>query len=112
MLLYQFKDNASAFIALVCASYLCEGGHLSIFPAGAARIFGMASGPSVVTLLMTGKPFAGFLGYFLAKKQTVQNVIKIGTIFSFVNLLILHKFDDTEILIYDIIEEEEEEVSR
>jgi len=108
MMLYPFRDNGPVFITLISLSYFCEGGHLSIFPAGAARVFGMASGPTVVTLLMTGKPLAGFLGFFFAKSYSVQNVLKIGTIFSFVNMLILHKFDDTEIVIYDVIEETEE----
>jgi OFA family oxalate/formate antiporter-like MFS transporter len=55
----------SSLLLMLLGVYFCYGGHLAIFPALAAKIFGMRYGPQVFGLMSLGLAVGGIVSWGL-----------------------------------------------
>ena len=79
---------------LVCfiLVYFCFGGHLAIFPALAAKIFGRKYGPQVFGLMFLGVAVGGFVEHLLMQLKEIAGyraVLFIEVLFSLIALMVV-----------------------
>ena len=53
------------YTTLVATSFLCEGGHFSMFPTVSARVFGIKSGGQIFTIIFFAVPIASTASFLL-----------------------------------------------
>ena len=83
---------------MIMLSYLCEGGHLVMFPSAGANIFGTEFN-QVPTIMHAAIPASSMTSLliskvFAQKLPTLQPILLMGAALSAINILILCKFDD------------------
>jgi hypothetical protein len=81
--------------------YLCHGGHIVAFNAASTKIFGMANGGFICSLILTASPLTQTASSLLYKFSggNAQLVLQVGTAMVFINLALLLFFDDSEMQI-------------
>ena len=107
----SYRYDEILYPIIICSTYFIWGAHFSIFPTLTVNIFGMVNGPTLWSIFLLAMPLSSLLGPFFAAHFTTVNVLNIAACFSMINVFILFKFDDSEMKIYDIIEEREESES-
>ena len=95
--IYFTRKSPSLYIIWVCISYLCEGGQFSCFPVVIANIFGLTNGGVVTTLAFWAVPTSSLSSFALVFfKAPPLYIYIVGAVLTFFNMVILFKFDDSE----------------
>ena len=61
---FYIKSVEVVYFVYVVAAYICYGGHLGIFPALVAQVFGIRYGPQIYGIMFLAFPCSNFLQYF------------------------------------------------
>ena len=84
---------------MVGMSYLCEGGHFSVFPTAIVKIFGITNGGFITTLAFFAVPVSSIMSFVCVQLDFhFHTILIIASILTFINLCILIKFDDSEMV--------------
>lgn len=98
--IFVFQDNKYLYSLLICLAFLVEGGHFSTFPACAVKIFGIAEGGKIFTISFFAVPLSSLVGFALAENTKYISVVSIfivSAVLTFINIILLIFFDETEI---------------
>ena len=91
-----------AYPIWVGMSYLCLGGHFSMFPTVGARVFGIKYGGQIFTLIFMAIPIASTLSFIMVQYVKEGNapeyICWVGCILTLLNMFLLWKFDDSPII--------------
>jgi MFS family permease len=100
--LYSARFNFVAYSILLWLAFLCEGGHFSLFPPSAVKLYGIEEGGKIFTISFFAVPLSSFLGFTLAHfipGIDAKIVFYIGALMTLFNIILLMVFDEDEIKI-------------
>ena len=87
---------------------MCEGGHFSMFPTAAVKLFGIQNGGQIFTIMFFAVPLSSMAGFviehFGKSFISIEAVFLIGSLFTFLNMILLYYFDDSEMISKKTIE--------
>lgn len=96
--IYSQRNNANLYVAIVCFSFLAEGGHFSIFPAVCAKVFGNKNGGQICSILFWFASLSALSGFILLQVQKEVNyqlVFYIALGMTVFNCVTLFFFDES-----------------
>ena len=101
--IYLLIKNPILYTIWVACAIACEGGHFCLFPAVCAHIFGIQNGGQIYTIMMLFLPLSSLLGFFMVEfgnkeKIPYSAIFYFSAAITFINLLILYKFDDSPMI--------------
>jgi hypothetical protein len=85
--IYFISYNKFLYIIWVCLSYICLGGHFSVFPTACVNIFGIKIGPKIFTFLFTAIGSTGIMGFLIGKY--LLSILGYGMFFTIASTLSL-----------------------
>ena len=91
-----------AYSIILCFAFLCEGGHFSIFPASAVKLYGIHEAGQIFTISFFAVPLSSMLGFSLAHfipDGNEQIIFFVAAFLTFLNIALLLVFDEDEIII-------------
>lgn len=65
LFIYRVKSNAELYILCVALSFLCEGGHFSMFSVAGVTIFGVENGALINTFVNWAIPMTSLFGLLM-----------------------------------------------
>jgi OFA family oxalate/formate antiporter-like MFS transporter len=86
--IYQARYNGDIYIGVVAMSFLCEGGHFSLFPAVCMKVFGTKSGGQICSILFWGAALSALSSFVItqvSKEINYQLVYQIALALTVVN---------------------------
>lgn len=100
--IYYVRTNGTLYIIWVSIAFLCEGGHFSMFPTAAVKLFGIQNGGYIFTIMFFFIPassIAGFLVIQFGKNHiSFETVYWIAGVLTAINIVLLYLFDDSEMI--------------
>ena len=98
--IYAVRSNEVIYPIWVSLSFLCEGGHFSMFPAAAMRIFGLAYGGQIYSIMFFANAFSSIASFLIVffggDKVSPRTIFLLSAALTLVNMISLYFFDDTE----------------
>jgi nitrate/nitrite transporter NarK len=61
--IFQVKENEYLYVIWISLSFLCEGGHFSMFPPVVCKIFGIENGGLIAAFVMFAIPVASLSSF-------------------------------------------------
>lgn len=96
--IYQVRENEYLYVIWVALSFLCEGGHFSCFPPAVAKIFGIENGGIISAFVAFAIPVSSLSSFAIVEAGLSPQIIFIvAACLTASNMLLLLKFDDSEI---------------
>ena len=87
---------------MVACSFLCEGGHFSMFPTVSARVFGIRSGGLIGAFVMFAVPVASTTSFIIENYYGDDiphwAIFACSAVLTVINIALLYFFDDRPIL--------------
>ena len=83
---------------------MCEGGHFAMFPTACAHIFGIHNGGLIYAVMFFSIPPSTLLSFFIVEfgnLPSLEPVFIFASCLTFLNLILLYSFDDSEIIPQD-----------
>ena len=65
--IYFVRKHPTVYVIWVCCTYLCYGGHFSMFPTLTARIFGLRHGGQIFTIMFFALCISSLFGFVLVQ---------------------------------------------
>ena len=97
LVFWSCRHNVFLYTLAVALSFFCLGGHYSCFPAAAVRIFGLENGGQIYTVITYVLPLAAMSTFAVVKSGiSFQNVFRIASVLTLINMILLYFFDETE----------------
>ena len=92
------KEHPYAYMVLVVLGYFSYGGANSIFPTISGKIYGIKNGTQVASLFPFALSISSILSYVLStyvvKPGKEQNVLYVGAVLSFINIILAITIDE------------------
>lgn len=99
--IYSVRQDAVLYTIWVALSFLCEGGHFSMFPAAAAKIFGLTNGGQIYSIMFFANSLSSItssLFVILGKDHIDPQVLFLtGSAFTAINLFLMTKFSEEKL---------------
>ena len=93
--IYSCSTNSGWYTVAVAASFTCEGGHFSIFPTAAAKIFGIVNGGQIFTIMFLIIPVSSMISFMLVElKVSSETIFYVAAAVTSINMVFLYFFDD------------------
>lgn len=96
--IFLVRKNVVLYTIWVCLSYLCEGGHFSMFPTAAVNIFGIENGGQIFSIMFQANSCSAIASFVVVQltKENKNNhaVFNIAGILTAINFVLLYFFDD------------------
>lgn len=99
--LWNVKENEYLYPLWISLSFLCEGGHFSMFPTVTAKIFGIQFGGQIFTIMFFFISLSSTTGFVLVnyvKQIDHQIMFYIAGGLTFLNIVLLFFLDESEML--------------
>jgi hypothetical protein len=81
---------------------MCEGGHFSMFPTAAVKLFGIQNGGYIFTIMFFAVPTSAMVGflidYFGKSYISFEAVFLIGSFLTALNMILLYIYKDEEMI--------------
>jgi MFS family permease len=100
--IYPLRHYGVAFDVFLFISFWCEGAHFSLFPAAAAKLYGLAEVGAIYTISFFAVPVSAIIAFILAiyKEYTGEySIFIVGSALTALNMIMLLFFDDEEMKI-------------
>jgi len=96
------RESDFLYTLCVAVAFTCEGGHFSMFPTAAVKLFGIQNGGQIFTIMFFAVPasaIAGFLVIHFGKGYiSTSSVFIIGSVLTAINIVLLYFYKDTEMV--------------
>lgn len=99
--LWNVKDNNFLYPLWISLSFLCEGGHFSMFPTVTAKIFGIQFGGQIFTMMFFFISLSSTSGFLLAnyvKQIDHQTMFYIAGGLTLLNIILLFFLEESEMV--------------
>ena len=99
---YYVRKDGTLYIIWVSIAFLCEGGHFSMFPTAAVKLFGIQNGGFLFTIMFFFIPLSSIIGFLIIQFGqdyiSFEAVYQIAAGLSGLNLVLLYFFNENEII--------------
>lgn len=99
LLIYPLRAEAPAYVLLVALSFSCCGGHFSMFPTVAVKVFGVQNGGQIFTAIFFAVPLSSNFGLLLVRYAQphigVSPIFWLASLLTLLNLMLLRCLDES-----------------
>ena len=100
LLMYRMRKNENFYAVCVSLSFMCWGGHFSLFPTACVDYFGIRNGGMIFTWMFFAVPCSSLVGLVVVMywmtEIGISSIFMLGTVLTLLNVVLLTTLEEAK----------------